>query len=176
MLTAAVGAAGLLLLAAGAAKVADPSRTAVALAALGWTVPAGVVRAGALGEAVLGAATLAVGGRVTAALVALSYVGFGWFVVAALRAGTPIGSCGCFGRADTPPRWAHVAVDAALAAAGLAGAVVGVDPLVGAPAGAVLAALAAAGAGLVVLTRRPGPGVPHRGRSRWETPDPGRTA
>jgi hypothetical protein len=158
VLTAAVGAAALLLLAAGAAKVVDPSRTAVALAALGWAVPAGVVRAGALGEAVLGAATLAVGGRVTAALVALSYAGFGWFVVAALRAGTPIGSCGCFGRADTPPRWAHVAVDAAFAGAGLAGAVVGVDPLVGAPAWAVAAALAAAGAGLVVLTRRPGSG------------------
>jgi hypothetical protein len=53
---------------------------------------------------------------------------------------------------------------------------VGVDPLVGAQAWAVAAALAAAGAGLVVLTRRPRSGGPQRDRSRWETPDPGRTA
>ncbi|HET6952011.1 MAG TPA: MauE/DoxX family redox-associated membrane protein [Acidimicrobiales bacterium] len=158
MLTALVGAGALLLLAAGAAKVADPSRTAGALAALaGRPVPALLVRAGAVVEAALGAAALVVGGRVPAALVGLSYLAFAGVVVAAQRAGTPIGSCGCFGgRADTPPRPAHVVVDAGLAAAALAAAAVGVDPLVEGPAWTAVAALVAALAAYAVLTAAPG--------------------
>ncbi|HEX8804486.1 MAG TPA: MauE/DoxX family redox-associated membrane protein, partial [Acidimicrobiales bacterium] len=90
-LTALLGAAALLLLVAGAAKVADPTRTSVALAALGWPSSPALVRAGAAAEVVLGATALVVGGRVPAGLVAASYVGFGWFVAGALRSGTPIG-------------------------------------------------------------------------------------
>jgi hypothetical protein len=154
VLTAVVGAAALLLLAAGAAKAADPSRTAGALAAvLGRPVPAApaVVRAGALAEATLGAATLVAGGRLLPALVGLSYAAFATFVVAALRAGAPVGTCGCFGRADTPPRPLHVAVDAGFAAAGLAGAVVGLDPLLSAGPAAIVGAVVLAGAGYVAL-------------------------
>jgi Methylamine utilisation protein MauE len=152
--TALVGAAALLLLAAGAAKVADPTRTAGALAARGgaWAVGPAAVRAGAAVEAVLGAATLVVGGPVLAAAVGLSYAGFAAFVAGALRSGTPVGSCGCFGRSDTPPRVRHVAVDGALAAAGLVGAAVGADPLVGAPLAAVAAAVVLAGASYLALT------------------------
>ncbi len=163
MLTVVVGAAALLLLAAGAAKVADPSRTAGALAAvLGRPVPAApaVVRAGALAEAALGAATLAAGGRLASALVGLSYAGFAAFVAAALRTGAPVGTCGCFGRPDTPPRPLHVAVDAALAAAGLVGAVVGLDPLLSASPPAIVAAVALAGAGYMAFTLLGGPLVP----------------
>ena len=38
------------------------------------------------------------------------------FVVAALRRGTMIGSCGCFGRDETPPHALHVALDLGLVA------------------------------------------------------------
>jgi hypothetical protein len=159
VLTALLGAGGLLLLAAGAAKVADPTRTVGALRALGWPSSPGLVRVGAGVEAVVGAAALVVGGPVVAVLVAGSYVGFAAFVAAALRAGTPVGSCGCFGRADTPPRPRHVAVDLGLAAgAGLAAAAGGAggaggggEALVGAGLGAVVVAVVVAGAAYVAL-------------------------
>jgi hypothetical protein len=55
-----------------------------------------------------------VGGYVPPALMAVSYFGFAWFVAGALRAGTPVGTCGCFDQPDTPPSPLHVVVDAAL--------------------------------------------------------------
>jgi hypothetical protein len=155
MLTAIVGAGALLLLAAGAAKVVEPTRAAGALAALGWPSSPLLVRAGAAAEAVVGASALVVGGRLPAALVGVSYACFAAFVVVALRSGTPIGSCGCFGAADTLPRRAHVAVDAVLAAAGLVGAVAGVDAVVAATAPVVVAAVVLAGLAWLVLTARP---------------------
>ena len=150
---ALVGGAALLLLAAGAVKLVDPTRTAGALAARGWTVPPGVVRAAALAEAALGAAVLVVGGHVLPALMAASYFGFAWFVAGALRSGTPVGTCGCFDRPDTPPRPVHVAVDAAFALAAAAGAVARVDALLDASLAVVAAALAVAVAGYLLLTR-----------------------
>jgi hypothetical protein len=129
---ALLGAAALLLVAAGAAKVVDPSRTAGALAALGWPSSPALVRAGAMAETVLGAAALVVGGRALALLVAASYLGFALFVMAALRAKTPIGTCGCFGRADTPPRPGHVTIDALLAGGAVAAAATDAPALVGA--------------------------------------------
>jgi hypothetical protein len=167
--TALVGAAALLLLAAGALKVADPTRTAGALAARGWAVPAGAVRAGALAEAALGAATLAVGGRLLPALVAASYAGFAWFVAGALRSGRPVGTCGCFGRPDTPPRLVHVVTDAALALAAAAGAVAGVVPLVEGSPAVIAASVVVAGAGYVGLTTRFG--VSDGAYARRETPN-----
>ena len=152
-MTVALGAAALLLLAAGAAKVADPTTTAGALAALGWPSSPGLVRTGAAGEALLGAAALVVGGPVLAALVAASYLGFVAFVVAALRAGTPLSSCGCFGRADTPPHPGHVVVDAALAAGALAAAIAGADPVADAGLPEVAVAVALAAAAYAALTR-----------------------
>jgi hypothetical protein len=134
----AVGAAALLLVVAGAGKVADPTRTVGALRALrvrrGPALPSSplLVRAGAAGELVLGAATLVYGGRVLPLLVAASYLGFAAFVAAALRSGTPVGTCGCFGRADTPPRPVHVLLDALLAAGAVAAAATGAPALVGA--------------------------------------------
>jgi hypothetical protein len=143
-MAALLGAAGLLLVAAGAAKVADPSRTAGALAALGWPSSPALVRAGALAETLLGAAALVVGGRILALLVAASYLGFALFVMTALRAKTPIGTCGCFGRADTPPKPVHVTVDALLATGAVAAAATNAPPLLDAswwtwPLAAVLA-------------------------------------
>ncbi|HEV7759767.1 MAG TPA: MauE/DoxX family redox-associated membrane protein [Acidimicrobiales bacterium] len=128
-MAALLGAAGLLLVAAGAAKVADPSRTAGALAALGWPSAPALVRPGAPAETLLGAAALVVGGRILALLVAASYLGFALFVMTALRAKTPIGTCGCFGRADTPPKPVHVTVDALLATGAVAAAATNAPPL-----------------------------------------------
>ena len=41
------------------------------------------------------------------------YAGFTAFVVIALRRGGVLSSCGCFGRADTPPTRAHALVTGA---------------------------------------------------------------
>jgi hypothetical protein len=140
--------AAALLVVAGAAKVVDPAMTVGALRALRLPSSPTLVRAGAAAEVVLGLTALAVGGPLPWALVALSYLGFGAFVVAALRAGTMVGSCGCFGREDTPPHPLHVGLDLALAATAAAVAVGGTGSLLGALAdapgeGAVVVALSA---------------------------------
>jgi hypothetical protein len=129
VISALLGAAALLLVAAGAAKVADPSRTAGALVALDWPSSPLLVRTGAAAELVLGAAALVIGGPALALLVAASYLGFALFVMSALRAKTPIGTCGCFGSADTPPKPLHVTIDAALAAGAVAAAATDAPPL-----------------------------------------------
>lgn len=107
--------AAALLAAAGAAKVIDPSMTAGALRRAGLRVPDAAVRAGAFVELALGAAALAVAHPLLAAAVALSYAGFAAFVAWALATDRPVGTCGCFGRADTPPSAIHVATNVALA-------------------------------------------------------------
>jgi hypothetical protein len=110
--SASLAVAALLLVAAGLAKLARPSNTARAL-----RVPAAVVRGAASAEAVLGVLALArAGGRVTAALVAFSYLAFACFVAVAMIQGRPLATCGCFGEPDTPPTLLHVIIDAALAA------------------------------------------------------------
>jgi Methylamine utilisation protein MauE len=151
--TILLAVAGLLLLGAGAAKVVEPRRTVGALRALGWPSSPRLVRAGAVAEALLGAAALVVGGPVVGVLVAASYVGFAVFVAAALRSGTPIGSCGCFGEADTPPRLGHVGTNLALAAGGLA-ALGDAVPIVEEP-WLVVPAIALAYATFDILARRP---------------------
>jgi hypothetical protein len=150
---ALVGGGALLMLAAGAVKVADPTRTAGALAARGWPVSGLVVRAGALAEVVVGAAVLVVGGYVPPALMAVSYFGFAWFVAGALRAGTPVGTCGCFDQPDTPPSPLHVVVDAAFALAAAAGAAVGLEPPRDASVLVIAGAVGVALGGYLVLTR-----------------------
>ena len=151
-MTALVGAAALLLLAAGALKVADPGPTAAALTARrkATVAPAGV-RAGGVAEAALGAATLVVGGPVLAALVAMTYAAYTLWVGAALRQGAP---CGCFGEPDTPARPVQLVVDAGFAVAAAVGAAVGAGPLLGSSLAVVVAAVAVAVAGYLVLARQ----------------------
>jgi uncharacterized membrane protein YphA (DoxX/SURF4 family) len=150
-LTAPLLVAALLLVAAGAAKVVDPTMTVGALRALGLPSKPLLVRAGALAEALIGVLAIVVGGAVWWSLVAASYLAFGAFVVVALRAGAMVGSCGCFGREETPPHPVHVALDLALAALVVAGVVQGVgaplDAMVDDPGqGVVVAGLSALGA------------------------------
>ena len=48
------------------------------------------------------------------------YAGFTAFVVIALRRGGVLSSCGCFGKADTPPTRAHALVTGAASVIGAA--------------------------------------------------------
>jgi hypothetical protein len=109
-----------LLALAGAQKLLDPTMTVGALRALRLPSSPPLVRAGSVAELALGVAAIVVGGPILWALVALSYLAFGAFVVAALRQGTMIGSCGCFGREETPPHASHVVLNLALAATAVA--------------------------------------------------------
>lgn len=120
-------AAVLLLGAAGALKVVRPDTTAKALRELGVPASPTLVRAGALAELIVAAGALVGGGRPFAALVAASYAGFAAFVLAALRKGTPLSTCGCFGTADTPPTAVHVVLNLAAAGVGAAVAVTAAD-------------------------------------------------
>jgi hypothetical protein len=103
--------AALLLVAAGALKVVDPVNTTGALRKAGLPVPAIAVRIGGGIEVVVGVAAIATGGPIAAGLVALSYALFTAFVVVALVRHLPIGSCGCFGKVDTPPSLIHVVLN-----------------------------------------------------------------
>ncbi|HEY3140209.1 MAG TPA: MauE/DoxX family redox-associated membrane protein [Acidimicrobiales bacterium] len=146
-----LGGASLLLLLAGAAKLADPSRTAGALRALGWPSSPWLVRLGALVELVLAAATLVIGGRVLALLVGASYLGFALFVMSALRAKTPIATCGCFAEPDTPPSPRHVLIDGLLALGAIAAAAGDGPSLLDASWPAWILAAAVASVGLAAL-------------------------
>ncbi len=115
-LTAPALVAAALLALAGAQKLVDPTMTVGALRAMRLPSSASLVRAGAAAELVLGVAAIAIGVAALWWLVAASYLLFAAFVVAALRGGTMIGSCGCFGREETPPHGIHVALDLGLAA------------------------------------------------------------
>ena len=141
-------AAAVLLVLAGAPKVRDPGDLVRAVRSVGMPVGRGAVRAFAVAEVVVGVAALLVPGPVTAGLLATTYAGFTAFVVRALSRGGVLSSCGCFGKADTPPTRAHAVVTGAAALVALA-----VVPAVPAEPWAPVADLGpAAVAGLVSLT------------------------
>ena len=121
-------ASAALLVAAGGAKLLDPQPLVRALRSVGLPAPRLLVRAGALVEIVLGLAAVVVGGALAALGVAASYAAFTGFVLVALRRGGVLASCGCFGKADTPPTRTHVALTAAFA---VVAAAVAVRPLGG---------------------------------------------
>lgn len=148
--------AATLLAVGGALKAARPQDTANALRTMRLPSSRLLVRAGGLGEAVVGVAALLIGDRVSAVLLGLSYLAFAGFVVLALRRHAPISSCGCFGKADTPPSAVHVALN--LAAVAAAAAVAAQPPaglvhvLPGQPlAGVPFVLLLACGVGLAFL-------------------------
>src|SRR3954453_1353846 len=127
--TAPLLIASLWLAVSGAPKSLDPTNTVGALRSVGVRVPRVAVRLFGAVETALGIATLITGARPLAVLVALSYAGFSGFVVVALSKGGAVSSCGCAGRADTPPTRAHLAVTAGLALTSLLAAVAGADGL-----------------------------------------------
>jgi hypothetical protein len=132
-------AAALLLVVAGVAKALDPLSLVRALRSAGLAVRAPLlmrlVRVAAVGEAAIGAVAIVSPSRTAALAVAASYAGFTLFVLQALRTGSPLASCGCFGKADTPPSRLHALVTGALAvvsvvAAGRPGVSLGLGLLV----------------------------------------------
>jgi hypothetical protein len=72
------------------------------------------VRVAAAFEAAVGAVAIVSPSRTTALAVAASYAGFTLFVLQALRTGSPLASCGCFGKTDTPPTRLHAIVTGVL--------------------------------------------------------------
>ena len=77
-------------------------------------------------EVVVGVLAIAVGHPVLWAGVALSYAAFTVFVLWALGDTSRVGSCGCFGREDTPATPGHAAFNAAAAAVA---AIAVIDPV-----------------------------------------------
>ena len=109
-----LAAAGLLMV-AGVPKVADPLPLVRALRAAGMPVARVLVRAFAIAEVAIGAWALVAPGRVSSGLVAAAYLVFTLFVARVLARGGVLGSCGCFGKADTPATRTHLVLTAAAA-------------------------------------------------------------
>ena len=129
VLLAPLAASAAVLVAAGVPKLRRPEPAVRALRSVGWRVAPGAVRVLGGAEAVLGVATLMLGGPLLSGLVAASYAAFTGFVVLALRRGGTLSSCGCFGRADTPPTPTHAVTTAALALVAAAAVAAPVAPL-----------------------------------------------
>lgn len=153
-----------LLLVAGMAKALDPTMTVGALDRLGLHCAPAAVRVGGAAEALLAVTAALSGNRLLALLVGTSYAVFSAYVLVALGRHAPIGTCGCFGRADTPPSLVHVILDVAaiVSAAGVAlGEGTGLSEVLDGRALAGVPFLASVGAGVVaaylamtVLARR----------------------
>ena len=67
-----------------------------------------LIRLLGFGEVAIGLSVLS-GTAIASAGLTFAYGGFAVFVAIALHHDLPIGSCGCFGKDDTPPTWVHVA-------------------------------------------------------------------
>ena len=111
-----------LLALAGAMKVAQPASTMGALRAMRLPSSPGVVRVLGVVEIVVAAAAGITFERPLLALLAAMYLAFAAFVAAALGANTPLQSCGCFGRADTPPSTVHLGLNLTAACVALVAA------------------------------------------------------
>lgn len=95
----------------GLMKIVRPIDTSNALEAVKLPANTGLVRVMGMLEMTVGATAIATGSRNAAILVAAAYLAFTGFVVYAKSEGTPIQSCGCFGRAETPPSLAHIVIN-----------------------------------------------------------------
>ncbi len=124
-----VTAFALLLVVGGALKVRRPDDTVRALRALQLPATPFAVRLLAMGEVVIGATTIAVGGPVMALLTAVSYAGFTAFVLLAMLRRGPLSSCGCFGTPDTPPTAAHLVVTSLASVVAFLAVAHPIDPL-----------------------------------------------
>jgi hypothetical protein len=119
----AVGLLGL----AGVAKVLSPDPTVGALRAVGLPAGRGLVRG--LGAAEVVVAVAAVLWPPAVAAAGLAYLGFVGFTAVAARLDTPLRSCGCFGRDETPSSPLHVVFNVVAAGALLVLAVSGMPLL-----------------------------------------------
>ncbi len=139
---------------AGLAKAVSPLPTATALRRLRIPRPVAAARLLGLAELVIAIGAVAVGTPLTWALVAACYAAFTGFVLWALQSPEPLGSCGCFGRDDTPPTLGHAAFNAAATALAVLAAFDPIRPAdldLGAGLGVVFVALVGLGIGGSVL-------------------------
>lgn len=144
ILDAAFWAVGLVVVASGATKLAEPGSFAEALDALrpgggagahdhvaGHGGPSARLRWLAilvgLVELALGLAALAIGGSLVAWAVAAAYAAFTVVVLLARRRG--LTTCGCFGARSGAPRGVHAALNAASAVVAAAAALRGPPPV-----------------------------------------------
>lgn len=109
MLAPAAAVFSLLLIVTGIAKIVRPADVEKALKRLGMPAFGGVGVAIGVVEVVVGAAALLIPQLLF--IQAGMYALFAVWVFVALRSGSPIASCGCFGRDDTPPTVAHIALN-----------------------------------------------------------------
>lgn len=121
-------AAGVLLVAAGMPKLVDPMPLVRAVRQTGLPAGRTSIRLVALAETGVGLYALIAPGRVSGLLTAMAYLVFTAFVARALARGGVLGSCGCFGKPDTPATRTHLVVTGAIVA--VAGAVA-LDPPAG---------------------------------------------
>jgi hypothetical protein len=112
--------AAVLLAGAGVAKVVDPVMTVGALRAAGLPIGPTAVRVGGAVEAGIAVAAAITGEPALALMVAASYLAFAGFVAFALVRRLPVGSCGCFGRVDSPPSLLHVVINVGAAVSAVA--------------------------------------------------------
>jgi hypothetical protein len=143
-------AASALLIVAGVPKLVDPLPLVRAVRSAGLPGGRTSVRLIAAAETAVGIWAILAPGRLTAGLVSTAYLLFTAFVALALRRGGVLGSCGCFGRPDTPPTRAHLALTAA---ATLMSGAVAASPSLGAwaPALSIDAVATAAAAALIAF-------------------------
>ncbi len=111
MLGVAAAVFSALLVVTGVAKLIRPGETSRAVAVFGLPSHPGVGFVIGLSEVLVGSAALVTANSLAFAIQALLYAGFVVWVVAALRLDTPLSSCGCLGRDDTPPYWGHLTLD-----------------------------------------------------------------
>jgi hypothetical protein len=141
-----LAAAGLLVV-AGVPKIVDPLPLVRALRGAGLPVHRQVVRGFAVLEVALGVWALAAPGRYAALLVAAAYLVFTAFVGRVLTRGGVLGSCGCFGKPDTPATRTHLVLTALAALTAL---LVAVDPPASAWAGVDGATVTTAGLAVLI--------------------------
>jgi uncharacterized membrane protein YphA (DoxX/SURF4 family) len=130
-----------LLVWSGIRKFADPEPTSGALRAAG--LPSSRLSVLGLGsvEVAVGTAALLFSGPMFAWAVAVIYASFAGFVALAMSRRLPIASCGCFGKADTPPTWIHLVINLAAVGGAFAHAAAGKSSLPGVLAEQPLAGL-----------------------------------
>ncbi|HVF18914.1 MAG TPA: MauE/DoxX family redox-associated membrane protein [Mycobacteriales bacterium] len=150
-------AATALLAVGGAPKTWSPGDTTRALRAMRLPVTRPLVRLIGLAEVVSAAAAVALPGRTSALVVAGWYAVFAAVVALALRTRVPLGSCGCFGAAESPPSVLHLLLVVGAAAVSLAVAATGARSLLPEQTSYALVVIGLAGMaawfGYLVMTR-----------------------
>lgn len=116
-LTAPVLAAAVLLALAAPGKLRQPLPAVNALRAAGMPASTAAVRVLGIGELGLAGVVLLAPSRAALALLAAAYLAFAGFVAVLRRRGSPLSSCGCFGKPDTPATTTHIAVVSMIAGA-----------------------------------------------------------